>query len=140
MGTVQCCVSSTQHTVQVAIATGTAANSSYATSAAQVTMHTQLITLILQCNVNNHILNGTQYIEHSIHRVTNCFPDQCHGYVQQKLGEFLTPCQEILATPLITSLKPRHTVVCKQPRKMCCTQVCYLQEPSSHHFQHLISL
>ena len=33
----------------------------------------------------------------------------------------------------------RHTVVCQRPRKSCGTQVSYLQEPLSHHFQHVIS-
>ena len=36
--------------------------------------------------------------------------------------------------------RSRHTVVCQRPRKTCSTQVCYLQEPLSHRFQHLISL
>ena len=31
-------------------------------------------------------------------------------------------------------------VVCQWPRKMCSTQVCYLQEPLSHCFQPLESL
>ena len=42
------------------------------------------------------------------------------------------------STPHISIL--RHTVVCQRPRKSCGTQVSYLQEPLSHHFQHLISL
>ena len=39
-----------------------------------------------------------------------------------------------------TSVLSRHTVVCQRPRKSCGTQVSYLQEPLSHHFQHIISL
>ena len=37
-------------------------------------------------------------------------------------------------------IKSKYTVVCQWPRKMCGTQVCYLQEPPSHRFQHLLSL
>ena len=36
--------------------------------------------------------------------------------------------------------KLRHTVMCQRPRKTCGTQVCYLQEPLSDCFQHLILL
>ena len=39
-----------------------------------------------------------------------------------------------------TSVLSRHIVVCQRPRKMCGTQMCYLQEPLSHRFQQLISL
>ena len=34
----------------------------------------------------------------------------------------------------------RHTVMCQRPRKMCGTQMYYLQELLSHYFQYLISL
>ena len=48
-------------------AAGTAASSSYAPSILQVTMHTYLITLFLQYNANNHILDGALYM------LANCF-------------------------------------------------------------------
>ena len=47
-------------------------------------------------------------------------------------------CDGVLAS--LAYCKSRHTVMCQQPRKTCGTQVCYLQELLSHHFQHLISL
>ena len=46
----------------------------------------------------------------------------------------------ILSVYSIGVLLSRHTVVCQQPRKPCDSQVCYLQEPLTRHFQPLISL
>ena len=57
-------------------------------------MHTYLMTLLLQYNVNNHIPDGTHYIR----RVANCFLNWCRlvpkivsDCVEQGLAEFQTP-------------------------------------------------
>ena len=40
----------------------------------------------------------------------------------------------------IVAIVSRHTIVCQSPRKPCGTQVGYLQELLTHHFQPLVSI